>query len=59
MNNYKKIKKTVINIGSGNEISIDDLAKKIINIVGIKVKISYDNSKPKMELDLKLLILLL
>ena len=46
MQNYTKIKKTVINIGSGNEISIDDLAKKIINIIGIKVKLSYDNSKP-------------
>ncbi len=46
MHNYKKIKKTVINIGSGNEISIDDLAKKIINIVGIKVKLSYDKTRP-------------
>ena len=39
MQNYTKIKKTVINIGSGNEISIDDLAKKLLILLRNKGKI--------------------
>tara|TARA_B100001059_G_scaffold56775_1_gene51821 strand:+ start:1166 stop:2086 length:921 start_codon:yes stop_codon:yes gene_type:complete len=46
MKNQNKISLNIINIGSGMEIAIDELANKIINIVGINVKIKYDNTKP-------------
>jgi GDP-L-fucose synthase len=35
-----------INIGSGSEITIKDLAKKIKNIVGYRGKIFFDKTKP-------------
>ncbi len=35
-----------INIGSGSDISIKDLAKKISKIVGFKGKVIFDKSKP-------------
>jgi GDP-L-fucose synthase len=35
-----------VNIGSGMEISIANLVKKIINIVGYKGKVIYDKTKP-------------
>ena len=35
-----------INVGSGSEISIKDLAKLISKIVGFKGKIIFDKSKP-------------
>ena len=35
-----------INIGSGEEITIKDLAKTIKEVVGFKGKINFDNSKP-------------
>ena len=37
---------TQINIGSGQEVSIKDLADKISNAVGFKGEISWDSSKP-------------
>lgn len=42
----KKTKETLINIGSGLEISIFDYAKFIIKKLKIKVNIEYDLSKP-------------
>jgi GDP-L-fucose synthase len=42
----KKTKETLINIGSGLEISIFDYAKFIIKELKIKVNIEYDLSKP-------------
>lgn len=44
MNNYKSSE--IINIGVGHEISIQDLAKKIMKITGINLEISHDSSKP-------------
>jgi GDP-L-fucose synthase len=35
-----------INIGSGHEVSIKDLASKISNAVGFKGEIIWDSSKP-------------
>lgn len=35
-----------INIGSGNEISIGDLAAKIASIIGYEGKLEFDHSKP-------------
>ena len=35
-----------INVGSGNEISIGELAKLIKKVVGFEGKINYDKSKP-------------
>jgi GDP-L-fucose synthase len=37
---------TQINIGSGQEVSIKDLADKISNTVGFKGEIIWDSSKP-------------
>ncbi len=42
----KKTKETLINIGSGLEISILDYAKLIIKQINIKIKIENDLSKP-------------
>ena len=36
----------LINIGSGNEISIKDLAKLVCKIVGFNGKINFDSNKP-------------
>ncbi len=35
-----------INLGTDDEISIDDLIKKIIAMSGLKIKIKYDKTKP-------------
>ena len=37
---------THLNVGSGKEISITDLAKTVAEITGFKGKIKYDSSKP-------------
>jgi len=44
----KKFKETVINIGTGNEFSINEYAKIILNLIvpNKKIKIRYDKSKP-------------
>jgi len=44
----KKFKETVINIGTGNEFSINEYAKIILNLIAPnkKIKIRYDKSKP-------------
>lgn len=42
----QEIKNTHINIGTGEEISIKDLAYKIARIVGFDGEISFDKSKP-------------
>lgn len=44
----KKIRETIINIGTGKDYTINDYAKKILNqiIPKNKIKIKYDNSKP-------------
>jgi len=42
----KEIRNTHINIGTGKEISISDLAKLIAKIVGYTGKIIYNNNKP-------------
>lgn len=44
MNNYDESE--IINIGSGSEISIYDLAKTIKEVVGYKGEIELDSSKP-------------
>ena len=42
----KHPKPDIYNVGSGEELSINDLAKKIINIAGLKLKIVYDEKMP-------------
>ena len=44
----KKLKETLINIGTGKDYSIKDYAKLILRLVmpGQKIKIKYDLSKP-------------
>ena len=42
----KEIRNTHINIGTGKEISIRELADLIANIVGFRGKLMYDSSKP-------------
>ena len=37
---------SIFNIGSGNEISIKELAEKIAKLTGFKGKIVWDTSKP-------------
>ncbi len=44
MNNYKKLE--MINIGTGEDLSIFSLAKTIKKIVGFKGKIEWDKTKP-------------
>jgi len=41
-----KLNKSLYNIGSGEEVSIKDLARLIKNIVGFKGEIIWDKSKP-------------
>jgi len=43
----KKAVGEIINVGSGNEISIRDLALKISKIAKIKIKIRYDESRER------------
>ena len=42
----KEIRNTHINIGSGTELTISDLANKVKNIVGFRGTIRWDASKP-------------
>ena len=42
----KKLDKNIINVGSNEEITIIDLAKTIKELIGFKVKLSFDSSKP-------------
>ena len=42
----KKTKETLLNIGSGMEVGIGDLAKTIANVVGYEGVIEFDDSKP-------------
>ena len=42
----KKTKKNLINIGTGNEYSIENYAKFIIKTLGLKLKIKFDRSFP-------------
>ncbi len=44
MNNYDESE--IVNIGTGEDVSINDLARLIKAIVGFKGKIVYDSSKP-------------
>ena len=46
LENFKDDRNLPINIGTGVEISILDLAKKIKNVVGFKGEIKFDNTKP-------------
>ena len=41
-----KTKETLINIGSGQDFTINDYAKKLLKILNIKTKIKHDLSKP-------------
>ncbi len=44
---YKKAIGEIINIGSGTEISILNLAKKILKTSGKKINIKYDESRTR------------
>ena len=41
-----KMEYTHLNVGSGKDITISDLAKLISEIVGFNGKIEYDSTKP-------------
>ena len=42
----KNIKDTIINIGSGKDMTIRDYVNFLIKKLNLKVKIKYDNKKP-------------
>jgi GDP-L-fucose synthase len=42
----KKISKTLINIGTSKDYSIQDYAKFIMNKLGVKIKINYKINTP-------------
>jgi GDP-L-fucose synthase len=44
MNNYDQAQ--IVNVGSGNEVSIAELAKLICEVVGFEGRLSFDTSKP-------------
>ncbi len=44
--NYEEVKNTHVNIGSGRDFSIRELAEMIREVVGFKGNISWDHSKP-------------
>jgi len=44
--NFEEIKEDYLNVGSGKEISIKELAKIIANIIDFKGKIIWDTTKP-------------
>ena len=44
--NHKDLDTDLINIGSGNEIKIKDLAEKIKNVMNYEGDILFDTSKP-------------
>ena len=42
----KNTKKSLINIGTGKDLTINEYAKKIMRIIDVKAKIKHDTSKP-------------
>lgn len=44
--NMKEVRNTHINVGSGTELTIGDLANKVKNVVGFNGEIRWDSSKP-------------
>lgn len=42
----KKTKKSLINIGTGEDLTVTDYAKKILKLLNVKAKIKYDRTKP-------------
>ena len=42
----KKLKDTIINIGTGKDMRIKDYVNFLIKKINLKVKIKYDNKKP-------------
>ena len=42
---------TMLNIGTGLDITIDELAKKIMSTVGIEVRLVYDKNYPDGTLE--------
>ncbi|MDC0391221.1 GDP-L-fucose synthase [Candidatus Pelagibacter ubique] len=42
----KKTKHTLINIGTGKDMTIEKYAKKIMSVIGYNTKIKYDKKKP-------------
>ena len=44
MNNYSDAE--ILNVGTGQEVSIRELAETIADVVGFKGKVSFDSSKP-------------
>jgi GDP-L-fucose synthase len=42
----KKTRRSLINIGVGKDYTIEDFAKKILDIIGVKAKIKLDKTKP-------------
>ncbi len=42
----KKLNKNIINVGSSEEITINNLAQTIKELIGFKGELSFDNSKP-------------
>jgi len=44
MNNYND--SSIINVGTGEDVTIKELAEKIKNVVGYDGEISWDTSKP-------------
>ena len=42
----KDVEKDLINVGTGNEIQIADLAEKLKNVIGFKGELIFDSSKP-------------
>ena len=42
----KDVEKDLINVGTGNEIQIADLAEKLKNVIDFKGELIFDSSKP-------------
>ncbi len=42
----KKTNKSLINIGSGKDYTIIEIARKILKVVGVKAQIKFDKTKP-------------
>ena len=61
-NLYLELKKTHINIGTGNDLTIKNLACQIQQIIQFKGEIIWDSSKPngtlRKQLDIKLMNIL-
>ena len=56
---YDELNQTHINIGTGEDLTIKQLAERVKEIVGFQGEISWDNTKPdgtpKKQLDVNLL----